>query len=162
MKVEVRNVKEMKSLSEETMCFSATVVIDGKVAGTASNRGSGGPNEYYPRDLEAKLAEYAKTLPPISMPADIGGESFPQDADTALGEVIDEFLGLRDYRKAVSVRLLLENDKGQILETSKLPKGANVLEMARKFATKPGIVKVLNLLPEAEGYAILKAKAATK
>jgi hypothetical protein len=155
VKVEVRNVKEMRSLSEETLCFSCTVVIDGVVAGTASNRGSGGANEYHPYALQERLTAYAATLPPI----DIDGDKLPQDADTALSEVVNDFLAVRDYRKAVKNRILVLNDKGQIRETRPVPKGEDVHAIAQRFATKPGIVKVLNLMPETEAVALLKAQA---
>ncbi len=64
MNVELKNVKINQAMSEETMCFSATVYVDGKKAGTAMNRGHGGSNDYHWTDLEAgrKLEEHAKTV----------------------------------------------------------------------------------------------------
>lgn len=46
MKVELKNIKLMPSLSDETECFSATIYINGKKAGTVKNRGQGGEHEY--------------------------------------------------------------------------------------------------------------------
>jgi len=72
MKIELRNVKIHKDMSEETECFSATVYADGKRVGTASNRGHGGCNEYYWEDKEAGalLEAYDEYLPEIPLSED--------------------------------------------------------------------------------------------
>lgn len=41
MELTLKGIKINKQLSEETTCFSATIYIDGKKAGLASNRGQG-------------------------------------------------------------------------------------------------------------------------
>jgi len=46
MKVELKNIKTNKEMSDETRNFSATIYISGKREGTVFNRGCGGPNEY--------------------------------------------------------------------------------------------------------------------
>lgn len=46
MKIELRKIQVNNRLSEETLCFSADIVIDGKVAGEATNRGHGGCTDY--------------------------------------------------------------------------------------------------------------------
>ena len=47
MEIKLKNLKVIKSMSEETLCFTATVYVDGKKAGTASNRGFGGMTDVY-------------------------------------------------------------------------------------------------------------------
>jgi len=47
MEITIKNLKVIKALSEETLCFTATVYVDGKKAGTASNRGFGGMTDVY-------------------------------------------------------------------------------------------------------------------
>jgi hypothetical protein len=42
MKITLKNFKHLARLSEETLCFTATVCIDGDKAGFASNHGHGG------------------------------------------------------------------------------------------------------------------------
>ena len=80
MKVTLKSVKFMESLSEETNCFSATVYINGKRVGTAENRGCGGPTSYSftDRKLEGDFEAYAKTLPDVptdfGAPLKMGGE----------------------------------------------------------------------------------------
>ena len=46
MKLTLKNVKTNTTMSEETLCFSATVYVDNHKIGTVVNRGHGGPNEY--------------------------------------------------------------------------------------------------------------------
>jgi len=61
MKVSVKAVKIHDGLSEETMCFEATLYIDGKKAASASNRGQGGCNEYHFIDAKVEKAFYSWT-----------------------------------------------------------------------------------------------------
>jgi len=43
----LRNVRINSRLSEETLCFTATIYLDGKKIGEAANRGQGGAHEYH-------------------------------------------------------------------------------------------------------------------
>ena len=45
--VELKNIKTHNDMSEETVCYSATVYIDGKKAGTTRNAGHGGNDEVW-------------------------------------------------------------------------------------------------------------------
>jgi len=62
MKIEIKNYKRDSVMSEETECFSATIYVDGVKAGTVSNRGHGGCNDYYWSNpvLGKQLEEYAQ------------------------------------------------------------------------------------------------------
>lgn len=55
-------------LSEETVCFSADIKLDGRKVGDASNRGHGGPTDVHWDDVEAgkQIATYAATKYPDS------------------------------------------------------------------------------------------------
>lgn len=44
--IQLKNLKIHDDISEETVCFSATIVIDGKVVGEVRNSGKGGCNDY--------------------------------------------------------------------------------------------------------------------
>jgi hypothetical protein len=46
LRIELKNVKLNRQLSEETPCFTATVYISGKQAGRVQNSGHGGQNRY--------------------------------------------------------------------------------------------------------------------
>lgn len=42
MNITLKNVKVIKSMSRETLCYTATIYVDGFKAGTCENDGSGG------------------------------------------------------------------------------------------------------------------------
>ena len=46
MRIELKNVKHVESMSEETECFTANLYVDGKKIGAVSNRGHGGCHDY--------------------------------------------------------------------------------------------------------------------
>ena len=68
-RVSLRNFKVADFASEETLCFSATVLFDGRPIAEARNDGHGGCTSLRPLEHNrAKLAEaeaFAKTLPPV-------------------------------------------------------------------------------------------------
>lgn len=56
MNITLKNFKHMASLSEETLCFTAKVCLDGKAIGDAQNHGHGGPTSVSIKDKDvAKL-----------------------------------------------------------------------------------------------------------
>lgn len=70
MKITLKNVKIIAALSEETLCYSATVYVDGRRAFIATNHGHGGSDDYRPIDAEGaellRAAEaYAESLPSL-------------------------------------------------------------------------------------------------
>lgn len=72
MKIELKNIQYSDKLSEESNAFSADLYIEGKMAGTASNRGRGGAttcraNDENGRKLIAEAESYCKGLPPYDM-----------------------------------------------------------------------------------------------
>ena len=70
MKITVKNVKVAEFASEETLCFEATVYIDGVRAFTAHNDGHGGCDMYLSTSPDSatpleKAEECAKSGPEI-------------------------------------------------------------------------------------------------
>src|SRR5579862_2818380 len=67
MKVELRNVKINKAMSEETECFSANLFIDGKQVATVCNRGQGGADEYHwtDRTMREPFETYCASFTPV-------------------------------------------------------------------------------------------------
>jgi hypothetical protein len=75
-RVELRDLEINQPMSEETLCYSATVVVDGEIACTAKNRGRGGKT-FLTAYLETNgdertrhknvglLREIADELPPV-------------------------------------------------------------------------------------------------
>ena len=155
MKIEVRNVKVAKFASQETLCFEAKIVIDDKVVGTVTNAGHGGCNEYHPWSIHDTLTVHAKTLPDITRYT----PALRMTADLVIDFLVQDFIAARDYKKTFASRVLCLDNDGFFVQTKKLPKGTDVLAVARSFVGRPNVTQVLNLLPEAEALAILKNKA---
>jgi len=160
MKIELRNVQYVASMSEETRCFTASIYVDGKRAGEASNRGHGGPTSIHPRELEERLNAYAATLPPLSY--DMGGRThtMPQTGEILVDELLSDWLTERDLRTALKRRILFTK-QGQtpIYETKSLPK-ATLEQWTRNpekaRATLRDCDQILNCLPFAEALAIYR------
>jgi hypothetical protein len=84
-KLEVKNVTYNKRLSEETMCYTATIYIDGEKMGTASNRGNGGSDEY--SNLKLQLA-------------------MTPDMEAQLDEALDKWLYQRSLQQHMKTKTL--------------------------------------------------------
>lgn len=67
-RIALKNLKVAEFASEETLCFTATVLFDGSAIAEASNGGYGGPTDVSPlQGKAALLAEaeaFARSLPP--------------------------------------------------------------------------------------------------
>lgn len=153
MKIELRNVKYAAFASDETACFSATVVIDGKPAGTVSNQGTGGSDMHHPLSLETRLNEYAKTLPSYVA----YGETFEHNADTVIAGLLDEYLLKRDYKRIVASRVLFVGNDGKIYESNRRVPKAQLAALVEKTKARSDVKHVLNTLPEDEGFALFKS-----
>jgi len=87
MKLTIKNLKIAKFASEETLCFEATVYVDGKRSFTASNDGHGGCNFYHGVRANIDAAEvWAKTQPDGLL-------------DYIIDELIEEVEILKDVKK---------------------------------------------------------------
>jgi hypothetical protein len=113
MRIELKKFKWMPSLSEETNCYSANVYVNGKLAFTASNRGHGGCDDYYPiaskdgtydasRKLLAEATAYAKSLPPI----DTDWGQINSDLETLIGNLVNRAINAGDLRKRMRKNIL--------------------------------------------------------
>jgi hypothetical protein len=162
MKIEVKNVQYMAANSDETLCYSATVYIDGVKAGEASNRGCGGESEIHPHALIDKLNAYAKTLPPSVYEYE-GREpiTVEQDAGSIIDELVSDWLVRRDFNRMMAKPKIVYIKNNSIWEVN-FVKGATKETVAKFLAdpvklaswkekAKPEIV--LNLLPANEAFA---------
>lgn len=119
--LELKAIKINKSMSEETLCFSAAIYLDGVNVGTVMNRGHGGPNEYHlgvvkpgmdgkeagelARAIEVQLDEAAKEWAADREPEkmEVNGETHVFEWDT--DRVVDEMLADFELRK-IAQRML--------------------------------------------------------
>lgn len=165
MKIELRSIKHSAFASQETNCFEATVYIDGKKAGTVHNSGHGGCHFYYPRTLQERLDEHAKTLPAIVCedmkdPHDPSKPfTYQPDADSVIDRLLTDHLIERDLKRALGKRILFVKD-GKLMQTKTLRKEAIAHYMLpanlERVKQQYGTDTILNAMPLAEALAIYR------
>jgi hypothetical protein len=167
MKIELKNVKHSEFASHETNCFEASVYIDGVRAGIVENDGQGGCNRYHPYELEIKINDYAKTLPPVvtSMtdPHDSSKTfTYDQDADTVINDLLTNHLYAKDLKRALAKKILYVKDDGRLYESKiTIPVDLSTPEKQRSlldmFKTRAKAIQVLNVMPFGEALSIYRA-----
>ena len=159
MHVELRNIKHAAFASDETECFQASVWIDGKRAGEVSNEGHGGPNSYWPLDLETRLNTYAATLPPITY----GHLTVPMNADLFTSELLCDVLDARQYDRLTKAYVLFVRE-GKLYQSNKLDK-ARLTRLCTRPAAAAALRAhwkadvVLNSLPRNEALVLFRKYA---
>lgn len=146
MEIELKKIKIVDEMSDETTCFCADVWIDGAYVGSAENAGSGGPNLYRPHGLEDVLQKHAESLGPV----EFAGTKLDRDADM----VVSELLEAHRLRKELRRRLMfVEKSSGKLRETKvfKAAVLADLLKPENRETTKArlggDVEKILNLMP---------------
>lgn len=152
MKIELKNIKHSEFASHETYCFMATIYIDGKKAGMAENDGRGGCTNFHPYELEVKINEYAKTLPPRESnypdPKDASKKwVYEEDAESLINNLITDHLYSKDLKRRLAKRVLTLKE-GAIYETSALNKLQmnNYIEKLKQ-TNETWRETILNLMP---------------
>ena len=93
MEITLKNVKINTAFSEETICFTADVYVDGVKTAYARNHGHGGCTSIDHFDnpiakLTLKIAEaYCKALPPV--PSEFFEDGLPMDLEMLIDELVD-------------------------------------------------------------------------
>lgn len=156
MKITLAKVSYSAALSEETPAFSATVCIDGVPAYGVSNHATGGCDEIWPlkgqtmqqaREAEQRVEAHAKTLPPIPMGGELGGD-MPVTAEIVVSQALDAWLRQKDIRRTLGKlkdRVLMV-DGGKLYTSPKTPPGImpQLIERWRQKYPKAIIVNCLN------------------
>ena len=150
MKIELKNIKHYESMSEETNCFQATIYIDGKRAGEASNRGYGDPINITPYELHKAINQYASTLPPL----DYEGMQIEQDAEIIIGNLLNDWLLSQDLKKLMSGRVVFLKDS-KLKQSAKLDK-LRLTEVLKSNSPAFQGGTILNNLPFAEAVKIYR------
>lgn len=99
----LKSFKTVKWMSEETICFTATVLIDGKVIGEASNEGHGGCTflHFVSTSAEATAEQFSKSI----NPADIKGWEFMSDKGFTIDCLVDIVVE-REMQKKDTARIV--------------------------------------------------------
>ena len=100
MKLTLKNVKIHNDMSEETLCFSATIYIDDKKAGHVSNRGTGGSHEFDwdSRDIGSAYEEWLEKqiIPFTTYDGKLTTlDSIWEKLETKVDEALEEFENTR-------------------------------------------------------------------
>lgn len=91
LRIEVKNVKVAQHLSMDSTAFTASVWIDGKRVGQASDDGHGGCIRVdIDRESQRKLNEYCASLPPRTY-EDMPGREFPVTDEDIIGKLVDAY-----------------------------------------------------------------------
>ena len=147
MKVELRNIKHMPSLSEETECFSATIYLDGVKRGEASNRGHGGQTDIIPHGLKTEINAYATTLPDVVY----GGMTLKMNAELLIDDLLGDELQRKQLKKLCAKKTLFR-EKGKTYgegdyDVIKIPYGPAAIAWIQKHC--PGASILNETLKEA-------------
>lgn len=108
-RITLKNLKVCAFASEETTCFQATVLFDGKVVGEAKNDGHGGSTYVYanPQNRAAlEMAEaYAKSLPAVVCKDIPNADGSPFTYAQTLDNLVDAIVADMDFQKRVAAAL---------------------------------------------------------
>lgn len=99
-RLSLKSFKTVRWMSEETICFTASVLLDGKVIGTASNEGHGGCTfvHFTSPAAESNAEAFAKSISPL----DIKGWEFLADKGFTLDCLIDILVEREESKKETS------------------------------------------------------------
>lgn len=156
MKIELKNIKVMSSLSEETNCYSASLYVDGKKIGDVSNRGHGGPDNFYGDRAAFNAAEawVKANMPPLE--TSMGGDPLEMDMELLCGTLLEDHLLRKDLKSSLRRKVLFVNDGLYEITKGKHATDTIVNHLRKKHG---GSIKILNTLPFDEAFAIYKEQA---
>jgi len=124
MQIELKNFRFYDRLSEETLCFTANIWVNGTKCGSAENRGYGGETDYHHEGTEAskelikQAEEYCLKLPPIIWQSSVSGKDLSLDMN--LTRYIDELVSALVKKKddeSIAKKLNKEMQKAILIGT---------------------------------------------
>jgi hypothetical protein len=116
MLIELKNLKTLASLSEETHCYTAKIYIDGKPAFDASNHGHGGCDDYRPiapftYDDIKRINEW---LAANRKPYEAYGTTIECSLEIEVGDLINKELARKTLARMLRSQIVvLVDDKGK-------------------------------------------------
>jgi hypothetical protein len=137
MKIELKNIKHFKSMSEETNACQADVWADGVKVGSLKNSGRG--EGMYPcvsADVQQKMNEWAAKQPKCK--TKYGEFDFTLDHFFAM--LIENDLVMKEAQRYFKTRVCLVNEQGKLLTTKTMPAEliAQYLSGAKVMKVRPG------------------------
>jgi len=147
MKIELKNFKHSAFASQETLCYEAKVYVDGKLFGTARNQGTGGCTDIWVepsmRELEPKVLEYCKNLPPFES----DGMTLPMDLEFHLDLLAHRKVVEGELKRMLKKKIVVKKpDDNEIYYFT--PRGTVLTEaIINQFQAQNPTFTVLNLMP---------------
>lgn len=96
MKISLKKIKHLKSLSEGTQAFSADLYVDGIRVGSARNRGHGGSTDYIPsvgkREIITRAEKYCESLPGVKKKFGDKSFTYKQSLETVIDSIVNDFI----------------------------------------------------------------------
>jgi hypothetical protein len=163
-RIALRKFQSAEFASEETLCFSAVVVFDGKPIADAKNEGRGGATFFYPhKDAEARFAEaeaFAKSFPPVNSEyTESGGQKHQFTITVDLEYIVDQLASEMHLRAAFNrdiagKTLFIKDNQLIYLKGVRLNKVANKAALFRELRSKHGAEVILAELPREEAFVL--------
>jgi len=151
MNIQLKNLKIVQSLSEETTCYSATVYVDGKKAFYAANRGCGGADEYHP--IEVALFNAASAWAKAQPPRKFNDMELASDLELVISDLITEHLVQQDAKRLLKKIAFVENGKVFTINQQYAP------QLHDKILARHPKAIILNALTLAEAVVVLRNAA---
>tara|TARA_R100001129_G_scaffold34674_2_gene23575 strand:- start:628 stop:1131 length:504 start_codon:yes stop_codon:yes gene_type:complete len=109
MRIELKNIKHFESMSEETLCFNASLYVDGRKVGAVSNRGHGGCHEYgFDMKTQQELNRWCEeNLPKWSMDDD---QEYETDLELHISNLVAHFLDTKYIKKLLKNNVVVMDD----------------------------------------------------
>jgi len=149
MKIELKNLKHSVFASQETLCFDASVYVNGVKLGTVSNIGNGGATRIYlspgTQGLMKEVEAYCKTLPPLTNIDSIN--PIQMDFELHIDLLVEREVHKKKLVSAMKNKIIVSTKPGEIM-TVTLKKGVKLTdEIIALYQSKNPDFIVLNTLP---------------
>lgn len=156
MNLELRSVKHMKSLSQETPAYTARLFLDGRPVALVENHGCGGPDNVYWTDQAARapIEDYLKGLPKI----EACGMALEQDLELWCHMTLEDIETVKRVKRTLAKKVIGVTPDGRELAFTKIAPAALYANPTIRQTIEerhPGIV-LLNGLSDAEILSTMK------
>jgi hypothetical protein len=142
--IKLKSVKIAHFASEETLCFRATLYIEGVKRGEVSNDGCGGAHRFSDFDAQQLLDEMGSELPPE--PSNLLPDGLAWNAERLIDAVLHDHLIEAELKKKLTRKCVFVKDH-KLMETA-VPKGRTLAEVVAFYQqNRERADVILNALP---------------
>ena len=161
MKIDLKNIRHSQMASHETNCYSASIYVDGKKAGTVENGGFGGCDNVHWMDIDfgETVENWAASQPKKQTPY---GE-MANCLEFIFGELVDDYILTNDLNRKLKKGLIVRDSNTEAhswrIFTSALSQ--SIPQMMLNNLIKTGKVRAdavcLNTLPFSDALKLWRA-----